>query len=88
MKGWLLVLTLANLALANAIVWFVVAQGWPYRTLCLHREVRHGDAFFPCHPSRLGVGWGPFANLTQYPIRCRMAVSFPLGKFPSMPTWR
>jgi hypothetical protein len=29
MKGWLLVLTLANLALANAIVWFVIAQGWP-----------------------------------------------------------
>jgi hypothetical protein len=29
MKGWLLVLTLVNLALANAIVWFVIAQGWP-----------------------------------------------------------
>jgi hypothetical protein len=29
MKSWLLVLTLANLALANAIVWFVIAQGWP-----------------------------------------------------------
>jgi hypothetical protein len=29
MKGWLLVLTLANLALANAIVWFIIAQGWP-----------------------------------------------------------
>jgi hypothetical protein len=29
MKGWLLVLTLANLALANAIVWFAIAQGWP-----------------------------------------------------------
>jgi hypothetical protein len=29
MRGWLLVLTLANLALANAIVWFVIAQGWP-----------------------------------------------------------
>jgi hypothetical protein len=28
MRGWLLVLTLANLALANAIVWFTVAQGW------------------------------------------------------------
>jgi len=28
MKGWLLVLTLVNLALANAIVWFVIAQGW------------------------------------------------------------
>jgi len=28
MKGWLLVLTLVNLALANAIVWFAVAQGW------------------------------------------------------------
>jgi len=29
MHGWLLVLTLVNLALANAIVWFVVAMGWP-----------------------------------------------------------
>jgi hypothetical protein len=29
MKGWLLVLTLVNLALANAIVWFIVAMGWP-----------------------------------------------------------
>jgi hypothetical protein len=29
MKGWLLVLTLVDLALANAIVWFVIAQGWP-----------------------------------------------------------
>jgi hypothetical protein len=29
MKGWLLVLTLVNLALANAIIWFVVAMGWP-----------------------------------------------------------
>jgi hypothetical protein len=29
MKGWLLVLTLANLTLANAIVWFTIAQGWP-----------------------------------------------------------
>ena len=29
MKGWLLVLALVDLALANAIVWFVIAQGWP-----------------------------------------------------------
>jgi hypothetical protein len=29
MRGWLLVLTLVNLLLANAIVWFVVPQGWP-----------------------------------------------------------
>jgi hypothetical protein len=29
MRGWLLVLTLVNLILANAIVWFVIAQGWP-----------------------------------------------------------
>jgi hypothetical protein len=29
MKGWLLVPTLVNLALANAIVWFIVAMGWP-----------------------------------------------------------
>jgi hypothetical protein len=29
MKGWLLVLTLVNLLLANAIVWFVIAMGWP-----------------------------------------------------------
>jgi hypothetical protein len=28
-KGWLLVLTLANLALANALGWYVVAMGWP-----------------------------------------------------------
>jgi hypothetical protein len=28
-KGWLVVLTLVDLALANAIVWFVIAQGWP-----------------------------------------------------------
>jgi hypothetical protein len=27
MNGWLLILTLANLALANAIVWFIVAMG-------------------------------------------------------------
>jgi hypothetical protein len=29
MHGWLLVLTLANLILADAIVWFAIAQGWP-----------------------------------------------------------
>jgi len=29
MKGWLLVLTLVNLLLANALVWFMVAMGWP-----------------------------------------------------------
>jgi hypothetical protein len=29
MRGWLLVLTLVDLVLANAIVWFVIAQGWP-----------------------------------------------------------
>jgi hypothetical protein len=29
MKGWLLVLTLVNLLLANAIVWFLMAMGWP-----------------------------------------------------------
>ncbi len=29
MHGWLLVLTLINLALANTIVWFAIAQGWP-----------------------------------------------------------
>ena len=28
-RGWLLVLTLVNLMLADAIVWFVIAQGWP-----------------------------------------------------------
>jgi hypothetical protein len=28
-KGWLLVLTLVDLALAKAIVWFAIAQGWP-----------------------------------------------------------
>ena len=29
MHGWLLVLTPANLILADAIVWFAIAQGWP-----------------------------------------------------------
>jgi hypothetical protein len=29
MHGYVLVLTLVNLILANAIVWFVIAQGWP-----------------------------------------------------------
>jgi hypothetical protein len=29
MYGWVLVLTLVNLILADAIVWFVIAQGWP-----------------------------------------------------------
>jgi hypothetical protein len=29
MHGWLLVLTLVDLALANAIVRLVIAQGWP-----------------------------------------------------------
>jgi len=29
MHGWLLVPALVNLILANAIVWFVIAQGWP-----------------------------------------------------------
>jgi len=29
MRGWLLVLTLVNLALADAIVWFTIAQEWP-----------------------------------------------------------
>ena len=27
--GWVLVLALVNLLLAHAIVWFVIAQGWP-----------------------------------------------------------
>ena len=29
MKGWLLIETLLALLLTNAIVWFVVAMGWP-----------------------------------------------------------
>ncbi len=29
MRGWLLVPTIVDLALANAIVWFAIAQGWP-----------------------------------------------------------
>ena len=29
MKGWLLVLTLIDLALANAIVWYMIAMGSP-----------------------------------------------------------
>jgi len=28
-NGWVLVLALVNLLLANAIVWFAIAQGWP-----------------------------------------------------------
>jgi hypothetical protein len=29
MRGWVLVLTPVNLLLANAIVWFAIARGWP-----------------------------------------------------------
>jgi len=29
MHGWVLVLALVNLILADAIVWFVFAPGWP-----------------------------------------------------------
>jgi len=29
MRSWLLIETLPVLLLANAIVWFVVAMGWP-----------------------------------------------------------
>jgi hypothetical protein len=29
MHGWLVRLTLVNLILADAIVWFAIAQGWP-----------------------------------------------------------
>jgi len=29
MKGWLLVETLLVLLVANALAWFVIAQGWP-----------------------------------------------------------
>jgi hypothetical protein len=29
MKGWLLIGTLLVMLVANAIVWFVIAQGWP-----------------------------------------------------------
>jgi hypothetical protein len=29
MKGWLLIKTLLVLLVANALVWFVVAMGWP-----------------------------------------------------------
>jgi len=29
MHGWVLVLALVDLVLADAIVWFVIAQGWP-----------------------------------------------------------
>jgi hypothetical protein len=29
MRGWLLVLTLVNLGLANVIVWLVISRGWP-----------------------------------------------------------
>jgi hypothetical protein len=29
MRGWLLIETLLVLLLANAIAWFVIAQGWP-----------------------------------------------------------
>ena len=29
MHGWVLVLALVNLLLANALGWFVIAMGWP-----------------------------------------------------------
>jgi len=29
MNGWVLALAPVNLILADAIVWFVIAQGWP-----------------------------------------------------------
>lgn len=29
MKGWLLVLTLVDLLLANALVWYMMVMGWP-----------------------------------------------------------
>ena len=29
MRGWLLVLTLVDLALANALVWYMIAMGLP-----------------------------------------------------------
>jgi hypothetical protein len=29
MKGWLVIETLLVLLVSNAIVWFVIAQGWP-----------------------------------------------------------
>jgi len=29
MKGWLLIETLLVLLVANAIVWFAIAMGWP-----------------------------------------------------------
>ena len=29
MKGWLLIETLLVLLVANALVWFVIAMGWP-----------------------------------------------------------
>jgi len=28
-NGWVLVLALVNLILADAIVWFIIAPGWP-----------------------------------------------------------
>jgi hypothetical protein len=36
MRGWLLVLTLVNLILADAIVWLVIAQGWPSAPFANH----------------------------------------------------
>jgi len=29
LRGWLLIETLLVLLLANALVWFAIAQGWP-----------------------------------------------------------
>jgi hypothetical protein len=29
MRGWLPILDLVNLILADAIVWFVIGRGWP-----------------------------------------------------------
>jgi hypothetical protein len=29
MRGWLLIETLLVLLVANALAWFIIAQGWP-----------------------------------------------------------
>ena len=40
MYGWLLVLTLINLLLANDIVWFVITQGWAELLRCQLSRLR------------------------------------------------
>jgi len=40
MKGWLLIASPLVLLVANAVVWFVVAQGWPWNRTALRSPER------------------------------------------------